>query len=96
MKNYVCDFCDSLKLGMEIGIKTFKKEFKQMQYIRKIAKKDSAFKKDDMYDKLSRKQVLMVRELAQENYDEKLCETDEKPYNPTDVVQKAYREMEEK
>ena len=35
MKQYVCDFCDSVKLGY----KQFKKEFKSVRHARLLAKK---------------------------------------------------------
>ena len=72
MKQLVCDFCDSVRLGLKVGIKEYRKAFEQARQVRQFAKSDN-FLSHDVY-KVSDRTMKMdakvqdVRELAQRNY----------------------------
>ena len=74
MKELVCDFCDSIRLGAKTGYKAFKKEFQSARKIRNIAKASNflggeTYKLKDTTTKQD-KNVNDIRELAQKNYRE--------------------------
>jgi hypothetical protein len=70
MKQLVCDFCDSIKLGAKVGYKEFKRVFSDARTIRKYAKEHShTFKAQSVMEHQDPK-VKKVREMAQMNYKE--------------------------
>ena len=75
MKQLICDFCDSVRLGFKVGIREYRKTFEQAREVRRIAKSDN-FLSHEVYKLKHRvcdsdKKVQEVRELAQKNYDPK-------------------------
>ena len=74
MKQLVCDFCDSVRLGVKTGYNSFKKEFRSARQVRRIAKASNflsgkTYKLKDTTMEQDRK-VNDIRELAQKNYRE--------------------------
>ena len=72
MKQLVCDFCDSVRLGLKVGIKEYRNAFEQARQVRQFAKADNflthdVYKVGDRTMKMDAK-VQDVRELAQRNY----------------------------
>jgi hypothetical protein len=70
MKQLVCDFCDSVRIGVKVGYKQFKKSFQECRKVRKYTKANSF--KTDMFEPQVNKKVQEVRELAQKNYREQI------------------------
>lgn len=68
MKDYVCDVCDSIRIGLSVGYKEFKDAFNQARQVREYAKNGN-FIKTDLPDYHMTK-VNDVRQLAQKNFKE--------------------------
>ena len=68
MKDYVCDVCDSIRIGLSVGYKEFKDAFQQARQVRVYAKNGNYIKTDlpssDMHI------INDIRQLAQKNYKE--------------------------
>lgn len=70
MKNLVCDFCDSVRIGLNKGIETFKKEFQSCREIRKNAKQmNTNFKPQVTGDKEMLEKIKEIRGTADFAYD---------------------------
>lgn len=74
MKELVCDFCDSMRFGIQKGYKEYKKAFNSAREIRRISKASNflsgeIYKLKDTTMEQDRK-VNHIRELAQKNYRE--------------------------
>ena len=76
MKQLVCDFCDSVRLGLKVGIKEYRKAFEQARQVRQFANADN-FLSHDVY-KVSDRTMKMdakvqdVRDLARKNTNQKM------------------------
>jgi hypothetical protein len=68
MKQLVCDFCDSVRIGVKTGYKQFKKSFQECLKVRKYTE-TPAFGPNTFEPEVNKK-VQVVRELAQKNYTE--------------------------
>jgi hypothetical protein len=71
MKRLLCDFCDSVRLGIRLGYKEFNKTFNESRQIRKHVK-SPAFLSVEVYDCINPNDAKIqdIRELAQKYYRE--------------------------
>ena len=65
MKQLVCDFCNSVRLGAKVGYREFKKTFDDARHVHRYADQGHFFKGDVLHDSHA---VNKVRDLAQKNY----------------------------
>jgi glycine betaine/choline ABC-type transport system substrate-binding protein len=67
MKQLVCDFCDSVRLGAKVGYREFKKAFVEARQVR-IYSKQGDYNTTSVMDRPEFAKVKKVRELAQMNF----------------------------